>query len=56
MVKEHEQAMNVEAYKPLERGKYFIEKSIFIISRQPFFEQFEKIILDLYNAIVKDGI
>ena len=40
--------MNVEPYKPLEKGKYFIEKSIFVISRHPFFDQLEKIILDVY--------
>ena len=48
--------MNIELYKPLEKGRYFIEKSIFIISRHPFFEQFEKIILDIYHAIVKEGM
>jgi len=37
-IKEVEQALNVEAYKPLEKGKYFIEKSIFVISRHPFFD------------------
>ena len=48
--------MNIEPYKPLEKGKYFIEKSIFIISRHPFFEQFERVILDIYHAIVKEGL
>jgi hypothetical protein len=48
--------MNIEIYKPLEKGRYFIEKSIFIISRHPFFEQLEKIILDIYHAIVKEGM
>jgi hypothetical protein len=48
--------MNVEPYRPLEKGKYFIEKSIFIISRHPFFDQFEKILYDLFQAILKEGI
>ncbi len=46
----------IEPYKPLEKNNYFIEKTIFIVSRNPFFEQFEKILTDLHNVITKEGL
>lgn len=46
----------VYPYKPLEIGKFFIEKSLFLVSRHPFFEQFERLLLDIYSSITKEGI
>lgn len=31
-------------FKPLEKNMFYIEKSIFVISKYPFFEQFERIL------------
>ena len=48
--------IHIEPYKPLEPGKFYIEKKIFIVSRNPFFEQFELLLLDLYQMMTKDGL
>lgn len=51
-----EKIVEVKPNKPLEKGLYYIEKSIFVVSKYPFFEQFERILLDLHNAIIKEGL
>jgi len=37
-------AEEVKPYLPLEKNMFYIEKSIFVISKYPFFEQFERIL------------
>lgn len=54
--KEEPATTPVQPYKPLEVGKFFIEKSLFLVSRHPFFEQFERLLLDLYSSIAKEGL
>jgi hypothetical protein len=34
----------VKPFKPLDKNTLYIEKSIFVISKYPFFEQFERIL------------
>jgi hypothetical protein len=46
----------IDPYKPLQKGSFFLEKAIFIVSRHPFFEQFERILLDLYLAMTTEGL
>lgn len=33
-----------------------IEKSVFLISRHPFFDAFEKILMDFYLALSSEGL
>ena len=46
----------LEPFKPLEKGKYFVEKTLLVISKFPFFEQFERILIDIQHSITKEGL
>ena len=52
----HQSIEALEPFKPLEKGKYFVEKTLLVISKFPFFEQFERILIDIQHSITKEGL